>query len=253
MRFALLGSGSRGNAAVIEQDSTRVLLDCGFGVRELEARLARIGLAPGMLAGILVTHEHGDHLGGVGRVARRHQLPVWMTRGTYAQWGDGEAVDVRFISPHRGFALGALTVEPYPVPHDAREPSQFVFAGGQRKLGVLSDVGSVTAHVRAVLSGCDALLVESNHDAALLRDGPYPEGLKRRVGGAYGHLSNEQTAALLGAIDCSRLQRLVLTHLSEQNNRPELARACVAQRLGCTQEWIACAPQDEVMPWFTVL
>jgi phosphoribosyl 1,2-cyclic phosphodiesterase len=188
----------------------------------------------------------------VARFARRHGLPVWMTRGTHAAWNDAEGIDLHFINPHQGFEIGGLQVEPYPVPHDAREPSQFVFAANGHRLGVLSDVGTVTAHMRSVLGGCDALLIESNHDARMLAEGPYPAALKRRVAGAYGHLSNDQAAALLSSIDCSRLKRLVLTHLSEQNNTPELARTCVAARLGCDPDWIACAGQDVVMPWYSL-
>ncbi|HEX4896654.1 MAG TPA: MBL fold metallo-hydrolase [Solimonas sp.] len=253
MRFAMLGSGSKGNATLIEYAGTRVLVDCGFPTREAEARLARLGVAPDSIDAILVTHEHADHLGGVGRYARRHGTTVWITQGTHRAWADPEVPAVRIFSPHQDFTIGDLCIRPYPVPHDAREPCQYVIAAGGRRLGILSDAGHVTAHMRATLSGCDALLLECNHDPALLAAGPYPASLKERVGGNRGHLANAQAAELLRGIDCSRLQHLVLTHLSEVNNRPDLARAAVTGAItapsGADADWIVCADQGQGLDW----
>jgi phosphoribosyl 1,2-cyclic phosphodiesterase len=249
MRFAILGSGSRGNAAVIAAGRTRVLLDCGLGLRDCETRLQRLGLEAGELDAILVTHEHNDHLGGVAALVRRHARPVWLTAGTLRDWREAPAALANPFSPHQAFIIGDLRIEPYPVPHDAREPCQYVFGDGRVRLGVLSDAGSVTPHMRAMLDACDGLLVEFNHDAGLLAAGPYPPSLKRRVGGDRGHLSNEQAASLLAAIDCSRLQHLVLTHLSETNNTPGHARRAAAGALNCAEHWIACAHQDEGLDW----
>lgn len=249
MRFAFLGSGSRGNAAVVTAGNTRVLVDCGFNLGEAEQRLARLGLAADALSAIIVTHEHGDHLGGVGRLARRHHLPVWLTSGTHAAWRDAKVPRVHRFSPHETFAIGDLEIAPYPVPHDAREPCQFVLSDGRHRIGVLSDAGSLTPHMRTMLDACDALLLECNHDEQMLARGPYPEALKRRVGGAMGHLSNVQAAMLLTQLNCSRLQHLVLTHLSETNNTPEHARGACAAALNCTPDWLAVADQDAGLAW----
>lgn len=248
-RFALLGSGSRGNATVIEAGATRVLVDCGFPLRELESRARQIGLDPASLAGILVTHEHGDHIGGVARLARAYEVPVYLTRGTASARSDWSGCTLKYLSPHEAFTLGELSVQPFPVPHDAREPCQFAFAHGGRKLGIVSDLGRITQHVARSLDACDALLLECNHDVEMLSRGPYPDSLKRRVGGDWGHLSNGQAAGLLRGLDRSRLRRLVLTHLSEQNNTPELARAAACEALDEDPSWCVCAAQERTSGW----
>jgi phosphoribosyl 1,2-cyclic phosphodiesterase len=245
----MLGSGSRGNATLVESGATRVLVDCGFALREFEQRCARLGAEAAALDAILVTHEHGDHVGGVARLARAHGIPVYLTRGTAAAVSDWAGCELRHISPHESFRIGSLEVQPFPVPHDAREPCQFVFEQAGRRLGVVSDLGRVTAHVVHSLSACDALLLEFNHDAEMLASGPYPESLKRRVGGGWGHLSNDSSAALLRGIERGRLQHLVLTHLSEKNNRPELALAAAHAALEGGPEWCVCADQQQGLGW----
>lgn len=249
LRFALLGSGSRGNATVVQGGATRLLVDCGFPVREFAARAEKLALDPASLAGILVTHEHGDHIGGVARLARAYDVPVYLTRGTASAREDWAGCSLHHISPHEAFMLGDIEVQPFPVPHDAREPCQFAFAHGGHKLGVVSDLGRVTSHVARSLDACDALLLECNHDAGMLARGPYPDSLKRRVGGDWGHLSNAQAAGLLRGLDRSRLRTLVLTHLSEQNNTPELARAAACEALDDDPAWCRCAEQDRVSGW----
>ncbi len=249
LRFASLGSGSRGNGTLVEAGGTRLLIDCGFQLRETEARLERLGIEAASLAGILVTHEHGDHLGGVGRLARRYGLTVYLTTGTSLAWKDSNVEAVRIINPHQGFSIGAIEVQPYPVPHDAREPCQYVLGHAGLRLGILSDAGHVTAHMREVLSSCDGLMLECNHDLHSLTSGPYPYSLKQRVGGSRGHLNNGQSAELLRSIDCSRLQHLVLTHLSETNNTPELALAAACEAMQQSADWIVCAAQDGGLDW----
>lgn len=249
MRFAALGSGSAGNGLVVEAGGTRLLLDCGFTVEEAERRLARLGLAAGDLAGIVVTHEHGDHFDGVLPLARRHGLRVWMTHGTFRAGRTAAGVHLTLIDGQRAFDVGALSVQPVPVPHDAREPVQYVFSDGARRLGVLTDIGSPTRHVEATLCGCDALVLECNHDPQLLAAGPYPGWLKARIAGPFGHLANAAAAALLAAIDRSRLRHVLAAHLSEQNNRPELARTALAAVLGCAPEWIGVAGQPDGFGW----
>lgn len=251
MRFASLGSGSSGNALLVEVDHTRVLLDCGFGTIELKTRLARLGLAPGDLDAVVVTHEHDDHAGGVPRLARKFGVPVYLTWGTMCAMGPaGSALpEVTIIDSHAPFEIGDIELRPFPVPHDAREPAQFVFSDGAACLGVLTDVGSTTPHLAKMLSGLEALMIECNHDRAMLEDGPYPPRLKQRIGGRLGHLDNDTASGLVRGIDCSRLSHLVAAHLSQQNNTPDLARSALAGALGCAAEWITVATQDEGFGW----
>lgn len=255
MRFASLGSGSKGNALLIESGSTRILLDCGFGLSEVKARLSRLGVAPDELDAIIVTHEHDDHGGGVPRLAARHDLPVYLTHGTLAALGVERSAmpDAILIDTVTPFAIGGLEVRPYTVPHDAREPVQFVLSDGAARLGVLTDTGRLTPHIARSLSGVDALVLECNHDLDMLMNGPYPASLKHRVAGRMGHLANAAAAELLQAIDCSRLQHLIAAHLSETNNAPHLARAALAGALSCEESWIGIATQDEGFAWRGIL
>jgi phosphoribosyl 1,2-cyclic phosphodiesterase len=254
VRFASLGSGSQGNALVVEVGGTRVMLDCGFGVRETALRLARIGLAPSELSGIIVTHEHSDHGDGVFPLAGRFGIPVWLTHGTLAAIRDEKVeIDrdclVNLINPLGTFSIGDVLVQPFTVPHDAREPVQYVLSDGLRRLGVLTDTGCSTPHIEASLSACDALVLECNHDLDLLMNGEYPPSLKARIAGRQGHLDNGASAALLAALDRSRLKHVIAAHLSQKNNTPELARAALAAVLGCKPEWVSVASQDEGFDW----
>lgn len=251
MRFAMLGSGSRGNATLVVKGKTALLIDCGFSARELEARLSRLGLAASSLNAIVVTHEHNDHIGGVGAVARRYKLPVWLSHGSYraAQKRLGELPARHTLNCHQPFAIGELELHPFPVPHDAREPCQFVMSDGDKRLGILTDAGRSTRHIEDCLDNCDALILECNHDPQMLAAGPYPPSLQARVGGTLGHLSNNQSATLLGRLQTDRLQHLVAAHISEKNNRPELAVAALSESMGCEPEWIALAGQDSGLDW----
>ena len=255
MRFALLGSGSQGNALVVEVRATRVLLDCGFGLAETAQRLARIGLAPSDLSAVVITHEHQDHIGGAARFARKHRLPVWLTTGTLRGLEGlfDSDVEVCVVRGYDAFSIGDIRVEPFPVPHDAREPAQYVFGDGASRLGVLTDAGHVTAHMQRCLSGCNAVVLECNHDAELLLAGTYPEALKSRIAGRFGHLDNAAAAALLAHLDASRLQHVVAAHLSEDNNRPALARGALAAALGCAPHWIEVADQQAGLGWRQVI
>lgn len=251
MRFASLGSGSEGNALLVAVGQTQVLMDCGFGLNDTIQRLARLGVSPEQLHGIIVTHEHGDHVGGVARLARNFNLPVWLTHGTLRSRVAAFAgiSDLREIDPHRAFAIGDLEIFPYPVPHDAAEPVQFVFSDGVRRLGVLTDAGCGTPHIEQMLNGCHALVLECNHDHDMLWNGDYHYSLKQRVAGRYGHLSNDEAGAILGRLDVSRLQHLVSAHLSRKNNTEELAVQALSSALGCDANWIGVATQDEGFSW----
>ena len=236
-----------------EVGTTRVLLDCGLSPAETEKRLARLGLAPAELKAILITHEHDDHAGQAYAFAAEHGLTVWLTFGTreaLAQAGKhpGDA-ETRTIDGRARFAIDAIEVQPYTVPHDAREPVQFVLSDGAARLGVLTDIGTSTAHVEMTLSGCDALVLECNHDLDMLWSGEYPKWLKERIAGPFGHLDNRTAGRLLGALDRSRLKHVVAAHLSQQNNRAELARAALAGAMGCEASWIAVATQEEGFDW----
>ena len=250
LRFTSLGSGSSGNGLVVESGDTRVMMDCGFTLAETKARLERAGLAPSQIRGVVVTHEHEDHMGGVARFALRYAIPVYLTRGS-AQWlpPDFPAVLVRFIDSHTPFAVDALWIEPFPVPHDAREPVQYVFSDGAVRLGVVTDLGTVTQHVVEKLSGCEALVIECNHDLDMLMDGPYPVSLKHRVAGRFGHLSNVDAGRLVEALDRSRLRHLIAAHLSQQNNKPELAVESLSCAAGCEREWVGVATQGDGFGW----
>ncbi len=254
MRFASLGSGSEGNGLLVEVGGTRILADCGFSLNSAIARLARLDIDPASISAILITHEHDDHIGGAARFARKFGMPVWLTHGTLqaaaAQFTGVDAIEV--FDCHQRFAIGAIEIEPYTVPHDAREPAQFVFSDGAARLGLLTDAGSLTAHMQAVLSGLDALMLECNHDLDMLWNGDYPPYLKQRIAGKFGHLDNATAAQLLASVDSSRLQHLIAAHLSRHNNTPELARSALAQALNCEQRWIGVATQRDGFDWRAV-
>jgi phosphoribosyl 1,2-cyclic phosphodiesterase len=252
MRFASLGSGSEGNGLVVEAAGSRVLMDCGFGLSDAVARLERIGLQADGLDGIVVTHEHSDHIGGVGRIARKYRLPVWLTAGTLRMAQDLEGVDVQVIDSHAAFAVGGLEIQPYPVPHDAREPVQYVFSDGAKRLGVLTDAGCSTPHIEAMLAGVEALVIECNHDAEMLQRGSYPPSLKRRVGGRFGHLENGQAAALLDKLKHDRLQCVMAAHVSRKNNTPALAQRALASVLGCADDDVRVACQTAGFDWIAL-
>jgi phosphoribosyl 1,2-cyclic phosphodiesterase len=249
MRFASLGSGSKGNALLVEAGRTRVLVDCGFGTREMSTRLARLGIEPESVSAVLITHEHADHVGGAAVCTARFGWSVHASHGTAAAARQLADVPVKRFDSHAGFSLGDLEIHPFPVPHDAREPTQFVFSDGARRLGVLTDAGTVTPHMLAMLADCAALVLECNHDAAMLASGRYPPQLKRRIGGEFGHLENRAAASLLRSIGKERLQHVIAAHLSEENNTAGLARAALAEALDCAPEWIGVADQAEGFGW----
>ena len=254
MRFASLGSGSSGNSLAVTSNETTVLLDCGFSIRETVLRLARLGLAPEQLSGIVLTHEHEDHAGSVFRFASRFRLPIFSTHGTLqALGGIPDGADVKLIDSHTKFSINNLEIHPYPVPHDAREPVQYVFSNGVHRLGVLTDAGASTSHIEAILSACDALVLECNHDLELLMNSSYPNSLKQRISSRLGHLDNATSATLLSRLDNRKLQHLIAAHLSAQNNHPQLARQALSQVLGCEQNWIGVADQQEGLSWREIL
>jgi phosphoribosyl 1,2-cyclic phosphodiesterase len=251
VRFASLGSGSRGNATLVQSGATRVLVDCGFSAKETERRLSRLDVEASQLDAILVTHEHNDHCSGVAPLSRKHDIPVYLTHGTWASERCAGVQRVNYFHSASAFEIGEIRVEPIAVPHDAREPCQFVLEALGSRLGVLTDLGSITTAVLDHYQGCDGLLLECNHDLQMLNDGPYPSALKRRVASDWGHLNNHQSASLLAEIDFRRLQHLVVAHVSEQNNHIEHVSEALLSVLG-DDHGLLWADQQQGLEWLSL-
>ena len=257
LRFRSLGSGSTGNAALVEATSggrtSRLLVDCGFGLRQLDVRLAKAGLAASDIDAVFVTHEHGDHIGCAHSLSRRNRIPVWMSEGTWLATGGRDFEGrLNLARDDAEFAVGDIAVQPFTVPHDAREPLQLRCSDGARTLGVLTDLGHATAHVLARLAGVHALLLEFNHDSDLLANSAYPAFLKLRVGGRHGHLSNTAAAEIARAVRHEGLRHVVAAHLSEQNNRPDIVRRLMADALGGHEAEMLTASASDGSPWLDV-
>jgi phosphoribosyl 1,2-cyclic phosphodiesterase len=257
IRFRSIGSGSGGNATVVEASSgittTRLLVDAGFSLKELDSRLARAGLAASDLDAVFVTHEHGDHIGCALALAEREHLPLWMSRGTWrASGGFGVPATLRFARDAEPIAIGDIEVHPFTVAHDAAEPLQLRCSDGQRCLGVLTDLGSITEHMLEAIAGCAALVLECNHDETMLAASRYPPSLKARIGGRYGHLSNALAVELLERGIGAGLGRLVAAHLSRENNRPEIVRAALAACWGSRPTDVVIADPVLGFGWLSV-
>lgn len=258
MRFCSLGSGSTGNGTLVEARdgarTTRVLVDCGFSLKELESRLARVGVALDELDAVFVTHEHGDHVGCAATLARRYQVPLWLSRGTWRAIGEPEvpAGLLNFARDGVRIAIRALELAPFTVPHDAHEPLQLTLSDGRARVGVLTDAGVSTAHLLAALQGCQALLLECNHDRGMLAASSYPASLKARIAGRHGHLANDTSAEILAALLHDGLRHVVAAHLSEQNNTPALACAALAGALATHAREIVVADPHAGCAWLDV-
>lgn len=252
MRFSSLGSGSRGNAALVESGSTSILIDCGFSVKQIEKRLERLARNAGNLTAIIITHEHSDHVAGLAALTQRYRIPVWITRGTFHGLADKNIPEINFFNSHTSFSIGDISVIPAPVPHDAREPTQFIFESNGKRLGMLSDVGKITPHIERMFTKLDSIFVESNHCMNMLQVGPYPRFLKERVGSGLGHLSNDQCAEFLKKIRCDRMQHIVAGHISDKNNCPQLVQETLSKALSLNPESIKIASQDRGIGWCEV-
>lgn len=230
-----LGSGSKGNSTFVGTPHSGLLIDGGFSFKQTVARLELVGVSPDRIQAILVTHEHSDHVAGVGPLARKLKVPVYLTRGTYQTLRHKPPLrllpEVNMVVAGETFSVGEIQVEPLPIPHDAEEPVAYAMAWGGRRWAVLTDFGYPTHLIRERVRNCDLLLLEANHDEEMLINGPYPWPLKSRIRGRFGHLSNSQSVSLLDEIVHPGLRGVALLHLSEVNNRPELPYALCRQRL----------------------
>ena len=229
LSICVLASGSRGNATYISDGRTAILIDAGLSGVEIQRRMVSKGLDPNSLDAILVSHEHSDHIQGVGVLSRRFSLAVYINEGTRQASGTalGKLSGVCPFACGHSFAIGSLAIHPFSISHDAEDPAGFTIACNGAKVGVATDLGIVTGVVKTHLKACDILILEANHDAQMLIDGPYPWPLKQRIRGRSGHLSNDDTALLLETLRHDRLAHVILAHLSDENNTPEKARQAV--------------------------
>jgi len=251
LRYCALGSGSRGNALLVESGATLLMIDCGLSRRAFEERIAAIGRSPEDLTALLITHEHSDHCRGLPALARRYGHKIYMTQGTasaIAHEGPFEP-----LNSHRPLNIGSILIEPFPVPHDAREPCQFVFSANGKRLGLLTDTGRITPHIEQSLDACDALALEFNHDVDRLMRGTYPAAVKARVASHYGHLSNAQAATLVSKFVGNGLQDVLALHISEQNNTPALVTHSVAETRSKSTFNFHLATQDTPTQWYEIL
>lgn len=253
MRFVVLGSGSKGNALIVEGGGVTLLVDCGFTPKALRARMQMVGLELNQIDALLVTHGHGDHTKGAGRLAGPMRLRTYATLPTtkYLARAGGLSNFVE-ITPGEPFFVGGLEVMPFATPHDAPGSVGFVIREGEDAVGICTDLGHPAPEVGRALHGCSLLYIELNHDLDMLRLGPYPPVLKRRVASDRGHLSNEQGAELLRMASSDALQVVLLAHLSETNNTPALALAAAARVVDEDQIVLEVAPQHEPSRWFAV-
>ncbi len=277
LRYKNLSSGSTGNATLVEVSNavgkpSRVLVDCGMRLSRLLELLEIADVLATDIDAIFITHEHSDHIGCVTQFASRYSIPVWASSGTHAALQDmqsklrakqpthsqllglvpGFEALVRIATDTCPIPIGDLQLNPFTVPHDAREPLQLTCTDGNVKLGILTDLGHPSRHVLDNLAGCNALLLESNHDEDMLSNSKYPAFLKARVGGDFGHLSNTQAAEVLKAVMHDKLRHVSAAHLSQQNNHPSLAQSALANVLGCMPADIFAACPETGTPWMTV-
>jgi phosphoribosyl 1,2-cyclic phosphodiesterase len=253
MRFAVIGSGSKGNALVVQGGGTTILIDCGFAPRELRRRMQSLDLQLGDIKAILLTHGHGDHTKGAKQVAGTFRIPTYASEGTKRFcMGWGGLRNHVVVNAGEPFAIAGLTIRPTATPHDAPGSVCYVVDDGEERFGIATDLGAPCERVASALSSCDALVVEHNHDADMLRTGPYTAHLKRRIAGPRGHLSNDDGTRLLAMAKRPHLTRVLLGHLSEVNNTPALAMESARKIIDGADIELACAPQHHPTGWLRV-
>lgn len=241
-----MSSGSRGNCIYLESFSAKIIIDSGLSVKELRQRLKFINRTPEELDAVFLTHEHSDHIGGVGPLVRKYEIPLFATKGTlHAGEKLGRVPIFNYIRAGETINIGGLEIEPYKTSHDARESVAYVIRCQNRKLGHATDMGIVTHQTREILKNAHVLLVESNHDIEMLDVGPYPWPLKQRIKSTLGHLSNDACGELLAAVSHEHLKQVVLMHLSQTNNHSEIARITALQALGSRSPILSLAQQNQ--------
>jgi phosphoribosyl 1,2-cyclic phosphodiesterase len=254
LSVCMLASGSRGNAIYLSDGTSRILIDAGLSGVEIERRMAVRRLDPKQLDGIVVSHEHSDHIQAVGVLARRFKLPVYISDETYAAASGqlGRLDTVCNFSCGTPFRIGQLELHPFSISHDATDPAGFTITANGTRIGIATDLGIATTMVKTHLQDCVALIIEANHDPVMLEQGPYPWPLKQRIQSRSGHLSNDDTTRLLKEVLHDQLTHVILAHLSEQNNTPEKARGTVSQALQGTRVNLSVAVQDCCSEIFTI-
>jgi len=253
--LCVLAGGSRGNAIYVASGPSALLFDAGLSGREIEKRMRHRGLDPGALSAIVVSHEHIDHVRGVGVLARRYKLPVFMTQDTAeaAKPCIGPIPIHEPIEAGRCFQVHGFTIHPFMVSHDAADPVGFTLTADGLRIGIATDLGVVTGLVADCLQKCHLLVLEANHDERMLTDGPYPWPLKQRIRSRNGHLSNTESAELLRCLAHDNLRQVILSHLSETNNTPAIALQTVHQSLGPDHRLrLAVAMQHQSSPVFRI-
>ncbi len=247
-----IGSGSKGNGTLVQHQNACLLVDNGFGLKDCINRMAAKGVSPEQLDAILVTHEHSDHGKGVGMLARKYGLPVYLSAGTYQALISREILrsydEVVILEPDTWLDLIGIQVNSVPVPHDARETFQFIFKSDESCFGLLTDVGSITPHLIEQYAECKSLLLEFNHDEDMLWEGEYPEPLKYRVGGNFGHLNNEQALEFLKTIGTDQINTLVVSHVSEKNNDLSIVEGMLTQAFPDSNS-VLYSTQEDGCPW----
>ena len=251
MRFCVVGSGSKGNCLLVQESGTSILIDCGFSLKKLVRLLEPRDFDLDGLDAIFITHEHNDHVGGVRSVAKGLNIPVYGTSGSIRSSKQAlqGLTEVLELPPSNSVLIGDLEIEPVTVPHDARQPCQYIINGSNQRLGMLTDIGHITPFVLEQYKNLDGFVLEFNHDTALMRKSAYPPVLQERIAGAYGHLSNSQSENFLENLDLTQLRFLVAAHLSQQNNSPEHVRQCL-DRVLASEVVRHIASQEEASPWF---
>lgn len=254
IRFSLLGSGSSGNALLIKSETTKLLVDCGLSLRQLRLRAAEVGETIDDLAGVLVTHEHSDHVAGLGVLTRKLGTPVYMTLGTYHNLPKsvGLLKGVEWFEAGESIRIGDIEAESFSVVHDAADPVSYLLRSNGTKLGIAADMGHATALVRQRLAGAHGLILESNYCPTMLRNGSYPVQVQQRINSGSGHLSNPEMSKLLAHVAHDRLQQVVLIHISDENNTHDLAKSMAVQALGVRRVPVNVAPKDRPTELFEV-
>ena len=252
LKIASLGSGSSGNATLICTAKTTLLLDCGFTLKETTLRMAQLGVSPNDIDAVLISHEHGDHIKGIGPLSRKFNVPVWLTHGTYHALKDTKFSQIHLLHAHEAFSIGDIKINPFPTPHDAAESCQYLFEKDQARFACVTDLGICTPHVEAMLTGVNGLVLECNYDEEMLKNGPYPASLQARIRGNFGHLGNVQAGELIKRLDHASLQMILLGHLSEQNNCGTVAAQTIQHYLHDGDARINVLDQHAASRWFEV-